>query len=366
MVALNNFLLEIAKPTGLWAIILEWIESWTSNFGWTIIIFTILIKLALLPLDFYNRYSTRKNTLIQKRLSPQIAKINEKYKNNNTLANQQASALYKREGYNVMGSCLFMLINLTLTMVIFFTIFGSLREVSTYKILSEYQTLEQTYDAVLAENGSKEEAQSATLEKYEEIRENSQFLWIKSIWRNDTSNSVIPTYEQLGKVVKSADEDSYTEAYNAIDKNKYNEVTAVLNDKYDMWNGYYILAILSLGVSFLSQYVSDLSNKTKKEKQSSAQDPTQASMKFMKFMMPAIMVIFALTNTASFGIYIVISSLMGILTTLVCNIFVKKFTRKEEEKYNEFLEKWEAKQSKIKQKPTMKTYKNLGDRLWTQ
>ena len=41
----------------------------------------------------------------------------------------------------------------------------------------------------------------------------------------------------------------------------------------------------------------------------------------------------------------------------------KKFTRKEEEKYNEFLEKWEAKQSKIKQKPTMKTYKNLGDRL---
>ena len=167
----------------------------------------------------------------------------------------------------------------------------------------------------------------------------------------------------MGKEIKTAKNDSYTEAYNNISEDKYNEVIAVINEEYDMWNGYYILAILSLGISFLSQYVTELANKTKKEKQSSAQDPTQASMKFMKFMMPAIMVIFALTNTASFGIYIVISSIMGILTTLLCNIFVKKFTKTEEDKYNEFLEKWESKQHKIKHTPTMKTYKNLGDKL---
>ena len=368
MVALNDFLCEIAKPTGLWAIILEWIESFTSNFGWTIILFTILIKLAMLPLDFYNRYSTRKNTLIQKRLAPQIAKINQKYKNNNTLANQQASALYQKEGYNVMGSCLFMLINLVLTMVIFFTIFDSLREMSTYKMLTEYQTLEITYDQALTESGGNVEyAQNQTVLKYDEIRENSEFLWIKSIWRKDTSNSVIPKYKELGKEIKTSENKTYTEYYNSISEEKYAAVTAGLNTKYDSWNGYYILGILALGVSFLSQYISDLANKTKKEKNVNMADPAQASMKFMKILLPAIMLIFTITNTASFGIYIIISSVMGILTTLVCNIFVKKFTKTEEEKYNAFLEKYIQQQAKVKQQEqTMKTYKNLGDKLWNQ
>ena len=87
----------ILTPTGLWSTIYNWLEAWIGNYGWTILIFTIFVKLIVLPLEFYNRYLSRKNGFIQKRLSGQVAKLNEKYKNNRDQANQAVSALYKKE-----------------------------------------------------------------------------------------------------------------------------------------------------------------------------------------------------------------------------------------------------------------------------
>ena len=84
MVNLGNFLLELAKPSGLWPKIFDWFASFAGNYGWTVVLFTIAVKLLVSPLDFYNRYSTRKNTLIQKRLAGQVQKINYKYQNNTT------------------------------------------------------------------------------------------------------------------------------------------------------------------------------------------------------------------------------------------------------------------------------------------
>ena len=147
MVNVVNLLLSspVKAPTGLWAIILNWIESGIVNYGWVIIVFTLLIKVCMSPLDFLIKFSTKKSNLVQQKLAPQIARINKKYQNDKNQAQLQTNALYKREGFNVVGSCIIMLINLAVTMTVFLTLFASLRDVSAYKAINQYNTLETAY-----------------------------------------------------------------------------------------------------------------------------------------------------------------------------------------------------------------------------
>ena len=373
MVNVINMLLReaIETPTGLWPKIYTAIESFVGNYGWTIFLFTLFVKLIVFPLDIYNRYSSRKNNFIQKRLSGQVQKIQEKNKNNQNLANQQVSALYKREGYNMVGTCVFTLVNLVVTLVLFFSFFSSLKTISSYKMLDQYYILEQTYEQT---EGTEEEKQIAVVNKYNEIEDADTWLWVKNIWRKDSKESVIPTYSELKETIKS-NEKKYAKYFDEqheekdkyyISETEYNKVMGKLIDQnQSKWNGYYILAILAALLSFLSQYLSELQNKVKKEKEVKVHDPSQSTMKIMKIMMPAMMAIFALTSTASFGIYLIASSLIGMLTSFISGLLAKKLTKKEEEKYLAFLEKEAIHMQKQiqKQKPQMVKYKKLGDRL---
>lgn len=102
----------IGKPIFTW---LNWThDHWTNNYGWAIILVTVIINLALFPLRISSLKSARK----MQRLQPQIQAINAKYKNiklndpKKAEQNQEVMALYKREGVNPVGGCLPMLIQL--------------------------------------------------------------------------------------------------------------------------------------------------------------------------------------------------------------------------------------------------------------
>ncbi len=102
----------LAKPLFLW---LNWTyDHWTFNYGWAIVVMTIIINLALFPLRISSLKSARKMQKIQ----PLVKSINEKYKNikindpRKAEQNQEVMALYKREGINPLGGCLPMLIQL--------------------------------------------------------------------------------------------------------------------------------------------------------------------------------------------------------------------------------------------------------------
>lgn len=364
MVNIANFFATISAPTGLWPKLFDWFADFGLNYGWTIVLFTLAVKLIVSPLDFYNRYSTRKNSLIQKRLAGQVQKINLKYQNNREEANRQVGALYKKEGYNMVGSCVFMLLNMIITLVVFFTFFNSLRTISAYKMVSQYQTLESVYDQTLAETNSIKDAQSKTLEAYLDIKDKNSWLWVKNVWRNDSKVDSIPSYDDLIKVVNNSKSDAYKEYISTVSEEKYNTVIKSLDSEKSEWNGYFILAILVTLSTFLSQFLSERMNNAKTNYQTQAQDPTQSTMKIMKLIMPLIMLIFVVTNTASFGIYILIGNIFSILINILFGIIVKKLTQKEEEKYLAYIEKESLKNmKKPQQKPHMVTYKNLGDKL---
>jgi len=102
----------LAKPLFL---AVNWFnKSFVHNFGWSIIVVTVVINLALFPLRLSNMKSMRK----MQALKPQIDAINAKYKKigltdpRKADQNQEVMALYKQNGVNPMGGCLPMLIQL--------------------------------------------------------------------------------------------------------------------------------------------------------------------------------------------------------------------------------------------------------------
>jgi YidC/Oxa1 family membrane protein insertase len=95
----------IARPLFLW---LRWTYGFVHNWGWAIVVQTLIINLALMPL----RISQMKSALKMQKIAPQIKSIQEKYKKYSIRdprkqeMNQEVSALYKQEGVNPIGGCL--------------------------------------------------------------------------------------------------------------------------------------------------------------------------------------------------------------------------------------------------------------------
>jgi len=89
----------IAKPMFT---MLQYIHDYVGNWGWTIVITTILIKLILFPLSHKGMVSMNK----LKDLAPKIKAIQEKYKDDKQKSSMHMMELYKKEGANPMGGCL--------------------------------------------------------------------------------------------------------------------------------------------------------------------------------------------------------------------------------------------------------------------
>ncbi len=86
-----------------------------KNYAIAIIIFTIILKLVLLPLSI----KQMKSTVQMNKVQPIVAKINEKYKNDKAMAQQKTMELYKKAKINPLAGCLPMIINMVLLVAFF-------------------------------------------------------------------------------------------------------------------------------------------------------------------------------------------------------------------------------------------------------
>ncbi|MDY3203838.1 MAG: membrane protein insertase YidC [Arcobacter sp.] len=102
----------IAKPM---FILLQFIQGYVGNWGWTIVILTILIKLVLYPLSYKGMVSMQK----LKDLAPKMKEIQTKYKDDKQKQSMHMMELYKKHGANPMGGCLPLLLQIP----VFFAIY---------------------------------------------------------------------------------------------------------------------------------------------------------------------------------------------------------------------------------------------------
>jgi YidC/Oxa1 family membrane protein insertase len=96
-------------------IAMQWLNNYLHNYGWSIVVLTIVINFLLMPLKWSGMKSMRRMSSLQ----PQIQAINEKYKNvgirdpRKAEQNQEVMALYKQHGVNPLGAgCLPLLLQI--------------------------------------------------------------------------------------------------------------------------------------------------------------------------------------------------------------------------------------------------------------
>ncbi|MDH5464639.1 MAG: membrane protein insertase YidC, partial [Thiovulaceae bacterium] len=95
--------------------LLQWIFDIVGNWGWAIVIVTIITRILLYPLSYKGMVSMHK----LKQVAPKIKELQKKHKGEPQKLNAAMMALYKKEGANPMGGCL----PLILQIPIFFAIY---------------------------------------------------------------------------------------------------------------------------------------------------------------------------------------------------------------------------------------------------
>lgn len=325
----------------------------SASFGWTVVLFTVILRLILSPLDIWQKLITRKNNKAMERMRPQLEVIQAKYADDKQRLQQEQMALYKKEKYSTMGMCLPTIV----TFVVFFVVFAGFRQMVGYQYAQDYKNCVNTYNqtiateieankdtAYVADNGDGvwnlddiDKSADGSAEFYADIKEKAQdavynayynedqvtvrsWLWIHNIFVSDNWSNAVPSFATV-----TGQEGMATSRLTGITIDEYNDVMAkVLNTggygKNGKWNGLLILPVLSIALSFLSTKLASGQQSQapapKQEEGSEAAEKAKAqqkSMKMMQYMMPIMMGVFAIFYSGAFALYMFTSSLCAIL-----------------------------------------------------
>ena len=317
MEMLNSMLLSF----DLWAWILGGFSKWIINYGWMIIVFTIILKLVMTPLDVYQRISSKKQARISSIMQPEMQALQQKYGNDRERLNQESAKLYKKYNINMGGMCLSMLLTLGLSLVVFFTLFSSLRKVGNVKLAESYRSLDNVaIDASAGKEFStltEDELADLTVDikaEYENVKDANSWLWVKNVWKSDTNTSQFISF------------DNYVSFYNIADGDKeearkrYDFITKTIDGEKQASNGYYILMILAVAVSFLSQLISTKLLAPKGQK-------LNTMNKVMMVIIPLSMLFFVMSSNAVFALYIIVNSIMTTLISTVITFIMNKMDK---------------------------------------
>lgn len=154
------------------------------------------------------------------------------------------------------------------------------------------------------------------------------FLWVKNIWiRDGAKANPVESYDAFKANGTSGGcascSSCYGDSYDIPDLKAYNLLTKNLTEEKSAPNGYYILPILTAAITFLMQFIMTKSQKASMELQTVDGQGMQ-TQKMMMWMMPIMMAAFAFMYTAAFSVYIIVSSLISIGTTLLINLYTDK------------------------------------------
>ena len=99
--------------------VVQWIINLVGIVGVGVILFTLILKTVTMPLDIYSRVKMKKQSLLMKKMRPQMEKLQKQYANDKTMYNQKVMELQKENGISMFGACLPMIVTLVIFMVVF-------------------------------------------------------------------------------------------------------------------------------------------------------------------------------------------------------------------------------------------------------
>lgn len=430
-------MLAAALPDNLIGQWLVQLDEKLPTFGVTVIVFTIILRLILSPLDIWQKISQRKQSKAMRRLQPKLAKLQKQYANQPQLLRQKQAELQKQEKLHPFASCL----PLIVTMVVFFVVFAGFRDLVAYKnediierVYASYtqydedegsqHAMEAAGDFVISSQtdkllsdveegadvpqeeidklveeinaqikgeegyltpgqegvegeyylayskafalygewnekatvGEKNAYRDALPEKdrdilnktiacfaenkneamvlaYEEHMEG--FLWIQNIFMPDTGSNVVPSVDEFvgGRIQAQMPDAAAGVSYDELTGPAQSALNKTGTWDAGRWNGYFVLPVLSIALSFLSTWFTQkLSPAATPMGDAKQQKSQQRTMKILTYIMPLVMGIFAIMYSAAFAIYYFMSNLVSTLINVIYIIVTKIIDNKNRAK----------------------------------
>ncbi|QUC66766.1 YidC/Oxa1 family membrane protein insertase [Aristaeella hokkaidonensis] len=307
--------------------ILAWIQSWVGSWGWSIVVFAILIRLVLTPLDFKSRVSMRKT----QKLQPQLQALQKKYANDKEKLNAKTAELYKKEHINPLSSCL----PLLLSWPVLIAVWGAMRMVANKELLIQLtQILNNEMPALepwlwVKNLWMPDNLFSACLPDLNTLRVIPADQW--QTWFSSLDQSNLPILiKDLGLTAASFDgnalQGTLQQILEAVQQNAaYVEAVAVRPgwtfnllitqvSLINQYNGWLLLPILSA----VSQFAMSKAMGTAQQ-QPAAQGSAAGSGKFMQYFFPLFSLVICLGYSAAFSLYWVFSGVASMAQTIIIN-----------------------------------------------
>ena len=278
--------------------VLNWIYVFVQNYGLAIILFSILIKVVMLPLSINQQKTLKKNEKIQKKLK--ILQI--KYKGNQEKLTQETMELYKREKVSPFSGCLSVILQLILLLSMFYLVRSPLtfmRKVDA-SVIDEQKTKIQ-----------KEYGDNSLSKNYPEIS------IIKYAKDNSENKDISINMDFLGLDLSKIPQENYSDF-------KVYIIPAL----------YVISSIISIKISTTSNKKSkenpeskELTNEQDK-KEMDQEEMAEQMNKNMSLLMPILSVSISLVAPLGLALYWLVNNIIMIVERLILN----KIFSKEEEK----------------------------------
>ena len=340
--------------------VLNFLYNTFGSYGIAIIVFTILLRLILLPLTINQQKSMKKSGKMQ----AELKEIQRKYKNNPEKLNQETMELYKREKMSPFSGCLSAILQIFIILSVFWVVSSPL----TYMRNVNDSDIYKEYSDKVTQNGNqkasyKEIAMINLVESdYQEI--NNKINDIENV--SNTNDENINEDDKISKDesnnndnndnVESTNMDSNNEAQeNEESVEKVESKEDLINKKEELeklrinmnflgldlskvptqsLNDFrvYIIPILYVISSFISiKLTNNLQNKNKQDNNKNEQselDAMQNMSKSMTYMMPIMSISIAVIAPLGLALYWFISNVLMILERIILK---KIFDSKEDE-----------------------------------
>ena len=268
-----NILYILGVPLGY---VMEWIYNLIPNYGWDIIIFTIVIRLISIPLQLNQQKSMAKMSAFQ----PMIADIQKKYKDKPEKQQEELMKL-QEQGYKPTAGCMPMLVN-------FLVMFGVIEVV--------YRPLQRIFhigaDALTAAG----EALTAMGISFTTVTRDTNI--IAQVIAGESTVSSCFTPDQVATITEFGQHMDFF----GIDLTRVPQYSLAAENLPLL-----ILPVLAIVTMFLSTHIS---------MKASGQE-MQGSMKLTMYMMPLMYLFFCFTYPLAFSLYYVISNIVMTVQTQV-------------------------------------------------
>ncbi len=290
-----------------------------GDFGWTVVVFAVLLRVILSPLDIWQKISSRKQAKKMERIRPQLEKLQRQYANDPQMLRVKQSELQKKEKIHLFTSCIPMIV----TLVLFFFIWDGFRALVSY----ENEVIVEKLLAIYNENVGKvsaEELNRLLVEGYDL----HNFLWVKNIFMSDIGTNVIPSFEQYLSTINATMPDT-TIKYSTLVGPAMEAYNKTGTWDFARWNGYFVLPVLSIATSFLTTKLLQSANPMPAPTGTAEQQKSQqTTMKVMNYVMPLMLGVFAIMYSAAFALYYFVSNVMVAVINISFTLIYKQIEKK--------------------------------------